>query len=83
MVNLTTTLAAAGTAVLIGDYLDRRLGVSHDVNLVRKLLRLKTECVAPQGAESERTRERASESARGIAARSQRTPRDRDRTGGV
>ena len=43
MVNLTTTLAAGGTAVLIADYLDRRLGVSHDVSMIRKLLRLKKE----------------------------------------
>ena len=43
MASLTTTLAAGGTAVLIADYLDRRLGVSHDVNMIRKLLRLKRE----------------------------------------
>jgi hypothetical protein len=46
MVSLTTALAATGSAVLIADYLDRRWGVSHDVALIRKLLRLKKEYVA-------------------------------------
>jgi len=50
MVNLTTSLAAAGTAVLIADYADRRLGLSHDVIMIRKLLRLKKEYAARPNA---------------------------------
>lgn len=49
MVGTATAFAAAGSAVLVADYVDRRLSLSRDIGNIRRLAHVKLGCVIADG----------------------------------